>query len=35
AERLNKYRYHNDWLQNLLISASCGGYRYKQPPQNP
>jgi len=35
AERLNKYRYHNDWLQNLLISASCGGYRYKQSPQNP
>lgn len=27
AERLNKHRYHDDWLQNLLISASLGGYR--------
>lgn len=35
AERLNKHRYHDDWLQNLLISASCGGYRYRQPPQTP
>jgi hypothetical protein len=33
AERLNQHRYHDDWLQNLLISASLGGYR--QPPQNP
>ena len=33
AERLNKFRYHDNWLQNLLISASLGGYRC--PPQNP
>jgi hypothetical protein len=34
AERLNGHRYHDQWLQNLLISASCGGYRYRIP-QNP
>ena len=34
AERLNKHRYHDSWLQNLLISASLGGYR-KPLPQNP
>jgi hypothetical protein len=27
AERLNRHRYHDDWLQNLLISASLGGFR--------
>jgi hypothetical protein len=27
AERLNGMRYHAEWLQNLLISASLGGYR--------
>lgn len=27
AERLNAYRYHEDWLQNLQISASLGGSR--------
>ncbi len=27
AERLNRHRYHDDWLQNLLASASPGGYR--------
>lgn len=27
AERLNRHRYHDDWLQNLLISASLGGHR--------
>jgi hypothetical protein len=27
AERLNKHRYHEDWLQNLLASASLAGYR--------
>ena len=27
AERLNRHRYHDCWLQNLLISASLGGYR--------
>jgi hypothetical protein len=34
AERLNRHRYHECWLQNLLISASLGGYRCPQP-QNP
>ena len=33
AERLNQFRYHDNWLHNLLISASLGGYR--SPPQNP
>jgi hypothetical protein len=33
AERINEHRCHEQWLQNLLISASCGGYR--TPPQNP
>ena len=27
AERLNQHRYHDSWLQNLMISASLGGYR--------
>lgn len=27
AERFNRHRYHDDWLQNLLASASLGGYR--------
>jgi hypothetical protein len=27
AERLNGKRYHPDWLQNLLASASLAGYR--------
>ena len=27
AERVNRHRYHDDWLQNLLVSASLGGYR--------
>ena len=26
-ERLNKFKYHSDWLQNLLIAASLRGYR--------
>ena len=34
AERLNRHRYHDDWLQNLLVSASLGGYR-SATPQNP
>jgi hypothetical protein len=34
AERLNRHRYHECWLQNLLISASLGGYRCSSP-QNP
>lgn len=33
AERLNRFRYSESWLENLLISASMGGYR--PPPQNP
>jgi hypothetical protein len=36
AERLNKHRYHDDWLQNLLVAASLGGYRRgSRPPHNP
>lgn len=27
AERLNRHRCQDDWLQNLLVSASLGGYR--------
>jgi hypothetical protein len=27
AERLNGKPYHSEWLQNLLVSASLGGYR--------
>jgi hypothetical protein len=34
AERLNQHRYHDCWLQNLLTSASLGGYRCPFP-QNP
>jgi hypothetical protein len=33
AERLNGFRYHKNWLHNLLISASLGGFR--EPPPNP
>jgi len=33
AEKLNGFRYHSNWLQNLLISASLGVYR--RGPQNP
>lgn len=32
AERLNRHRYHDDWLHNLLISASLAGFRHSQPP---
>jgi hypothetical protein len=36
AERLNRHRYHGDWLQNLLASASLAGYRRRvAPPQTP
>lgn len=36
AERLNEHRYHDDWLHNLLVSASLAGYRRRiTPPQNP
>lgn len=31
AERLNRHRYHDCWLENLLISASLGGYRCPLP----
>jgi len=27
AERLNQHRSHEDWLHNLLVSASLAGYR--------
>jgi len=33
AERINKFCYHENWLKNLLISASLGGFR--SPPLNP
>jgi hypothetical protein len=33
AERLNQFRYHSNWLRNLYVSASLGGYQ--SPPQNP
>ncbi len=33
AERLNQFRYHDNWLHNLCISASLGEYR--SPPLNP
>jgi hypothetical protein len=33
AERLNQFRYHENWLHNLFVSASLGGYR--SPPQIP
>jgi hypothetical protein len=36
AERLNRHRYHDDWLHNLLASASLGGYRRRiAPPPTP
>jgi hypothetical protein len=36
AERLNRHRYHDDWLQNLLAHASLNGYRrWVAPPQTP
>lgn len=31
AERLNQHRYHDNWLENLLISASLAGYRIQHP----
>ena len=31
AERLNKHRYHENWLQNLLVSSSLGGFRHMPP----
>jgi hypothetical protein len=31
AERLNEHRYRDCWLQNLLVSASLGGYRQTHP----
>jgi hypothetical protein len=27
AERLNRHRYHDNWLHNLLVSASLNGFR--------
>jgi hypothetical protein len=36
AERLHQHRYHDDWLHNLFVSASLGGYRRRcQSPHNP
>jgi hypothetical protein len=31
AEKLNGFRYHDNWLQNLYISASLGGFRRSPP----
>jgi len=36
VERLNGHRYHENWLHNLLVSASLAGYRHRSdPPQTP
>lgn len=36
AERLNRHRYHDDWLQNLMVSSSLAGYRRRiATPPNP
>jgi hypothetical protein len=36
AERLNRHRSHDDWLQNLLASSSLAGYRRRiAPPPTP
>jgi hypothetical protein len=36
AERVNGHRYHDNWLHNLLVSASLAGYRHRNgPPHNP
>jgi len=36
AERLNQHRYHDNWLHNLLVSASLAGLRRSQiSPQTP
>ena len=32
AARLNGFIYHQDWLQNLMISASLGGFRNHRNP---
>jgi hypothetical protein len=32
AERLNRHRYQEDWLQNLLASWSLAGYRRRIAP---
>lgn len=32
AARLNGFVYHDDWLQNLMISASLGGFRNHRNP---
>ncbi|MBF0412215.1 MAG: hypothetical protein HQK70_05840 [Desulfamplus sp.] len=31
AEKMNGFRYHDNWLHNLLISASLGGCRSHPP----
>jgi hypothetical protein len=36
AERLNRHRYHDNWLHNLFISASLAGFRGgNHPPHTP
>jgi hypothetical protein len=32
AARLNGFVYHDDWLQNLMIAASLGGFRNHRNP---
>lgn len=32
AERFNQHHYSDSWLENLYISASCGGWRHPQKP---
>jgi len=31
AERVNKHRYHDNWLQNLLVAASFAGFAQERP----
>ena len=31
AERVNKHRYHGNWLHNLLVAASFAGFAHERP----
>ena len=33
AHKFNGFVYHRNWLKNLIVSASMGGFRYQ--PQKP
>ena len=35
AERLNQHRYHDNWLHNLLVSASLAGFHHGNAPHTP